>query len=356
MATILSSNIYAPMLRVEIGEKLLSPTAIISVSIDENLKDPSKFNITLNEGLDIKTQRFTWLDNPDINPGKKVEIYFGYSKEEPKNPMMGIIKALRPSFPSTGIPSLTMEGYDLSHSMQKRMSKIDDENAKYSDIAKEMAAKFYNLKAVTNDSGEKYQKVPRKPGQNDYEFLKDLAKEIGFEFFVQRDTLYFRKPKDDKKPVKTFYYRKNFISFAPRLSTASLINEVCVTGYNAKTKKRIKESVKLTDICTGPDVGFLTELIKVSEGLQPKKIEDIPLESEDKAKSIAEEKLKEALSNYYIPGTLECVGDPELRPGILIEIDGLGKLFSGKYYIASARHSFDNNGYRTTLEVRRSVI
>ena len=58
----------------------------------------------------------------------------------------------------------------------------------------------------------------------------------------------------------------------------------------------------------------------------------------------------------YISGPLECIGDPDIRPGKCIDIERVGKLFSGKYYIKSAKHTFDINGYRTSLEVRRVVV
>jgi phage protein D len=350
MATVLSSYTYAPVFRIEIEGTLLSPAAVISVSIDENLETPSKFDIALNEGLDVKTQSFTWLDNPVVNPGNKVQIYFGYPVYISKNPMIGTIKALSPSFQSAGIPSLTIEGYDLSHSMQKKMNKVNDEEVTFSDIARELATKLYNLKTDGIEATEeKHKKVQREKGQNDRDFLKDLAKKIGYEFFVQGDTLYFRKPKDDKEPVKTFTYRKNFIRFSPRLSTASLVSEVVVTDNDEKTKEKIEGKAELRELIRGSQV---ERLIKDAEGLEPRKIENKPLKSVEEAKSIAEVELKKAL-NSFIQGTLECIGDPDLRPGICIEIEGLGELFSGKYYITSAKHSLDNNGYKTSLGVRR---
>jgi len=56
-------------------------SAITSLEVDENLDSASMFTMNINEGLDIKTQKFKWLDNRLLNPaeGEDVEIYIGYA-------------------------------------------------------------------------------------------------------------------------------------------------------------------------------------------------------------------------------------------------------------------------------------
>lgn len=345
---------YAPFFRVDIEKERLGSSAVLSVTIDEYLNKPSSFSISLNEGLDIKSQKFIWLDKPLLNPGNKVEITFGYGSGKNEKHMKGTIKALDLSFKSEGATSLTVRGFDLSHVMQKKWTKVNDQNVKYSDIAREIAAK-YKLKTEIEDPGKKHKKVERKPNENDYPLLQRLAEKIGFEFFVRMDTLYFRKPKEDKKSVKTFQYRQNFISFDPDLSIAKLIPEVVATAYNPATKKRIKVSIKLEDICSSQIASYLKKLVKDAEGTEPKILEDRPFKSEEEARNKAKYELKKALDGF-IQGTLVCIGDPDLPPGDCIEINGLGKLFSGKYYIKSATHTFDNAGYKTNLKVRRVVV
>ena len=44
-------------------------------------------------------------------------------------------------------------------------------------------------------------------------------------------------------------------------------------------------------------------------------------------------------------------GEPELRPGVLVQIEGIGKRFSGAYYVMSTEHSYrPGTGYRTVIE------
>ena len=323
--------------------------SILSVSLDESLEAPAKFAITLNEGLDINTQEFLWLDSELIDPGNKVDIYFGYAGKEKKHLFTGTIKVLTPGFQATGIPGLTVEGFDLSHAMQKGTTDFNGKDVKYSDIAAEIAGK-YHLQNSGVEKGE------RKKDEKDYAFLRRRAEDENFEFFAQGETLYFRKPKDDQDPVRTYQYRKNFVSFNPRLSLAALVYEVIVTGWDVKTKKSIKESVPLSEVVKDSEtVGMLKKFIESAEGLDPKKIESKVLKSKEEAKKKGIVALRKSV-NTFIQGDLECIGDPELRVGNSVEIKGTGKLFSGNYYITTVKHSFSDSGYKTTLGVRRTLV
>ena len=60
--------------------------------------------------------------------------------------------------------------------------------------------------------------------------------------------------------------------------------------------------------------------------------------------------------NKRLTGSGSCVGDPSIRAGQLVRLDGMGPDFSGDYRISSATHSIDTSGYRTTFEAFRELI
>lgn len=351
----IQSDIYAPSVAIEIEGKRLEPTAVISTTVDENLHEPGRFEITLSEALDMKTQKFKWLDNPDIYPANSVKISFGYVRGGRTSLFTGMIKALSPSFPASGTPTLTVEGYDYLHGMNKYQQKVEAgaTDVTIADLVKKIAALYHLESTGVESSGlttKVHDKIGRKEGQSDYAFLRELADDIGFEFFMQGETVYFRQPKE-KQVIKTFTFRKDFINFSPRLTTASLVSEVIATGYNEK-KEPIKESVKLTDIGRGKAVSLVEKMVKASEGSNPKTIEHKVFDTREEAKTVAEVAMKQ-LARDYAQGSLECIGDPDLRPGSAIEIKGMGELFSGNYYITGARHTLSDSGYTTSLQVRR---
>jgi phage protein D len=358
MTAILSKDVYAPYFQVEIEGEKLAADAVISVSVEEGLDAPAKFEIALNEELDLDTQKFRWLDKAITDPGNKVEIFFGYvdqaKKKDIKSLFLGTIKGLTPGFQSNGIPSLRVEGFDLSHSLQKKMPEFNKINVRYSDIVRELAKKRGLGTKNVEGTDKKKKIVERKENEKDYAFIRRMADEVHYEFFVRGKELHFRKPRDKGgKSIRSYKFRQNMISFNPRLTMANLIDEVVVTGFNEK-KEKIRESVKLMDIASSKVANIVKKFIKATDGTDPKIVEYKALKSKDVARKKGEVVLKKTL-NTFIQGDLECIGDPGIRPGNNVDIEGVGELFSGDYYILSVKNSFDEGGYKTTLSLRRNI-
>jgi phage protein D len=356
MATVLSgSQIYAPDFYVMInGDKYPPRKSITGIEIEEDLEKPAMFRISMHEEINITTQKFTWLDDDRIKPGTELVINFGYTGLEKSGLIRGKIKALSPGFLSNGLSTLSIEGYDLSHDLQKTRVKFKDSKVTYSTVVKEIA-KNNGLKTNGIESTEQdYPKVERKKNEKDYALIKRLSKEIGFECFVRNTTLYFRKPKDNIKGEVTFEFRKNFISFNPRMTSAVMVNEVKVTAWDSNKKETISENASINDIKSSVSVPDLDSIIEQSQGKKVKvKLEGRVVRSREEAKNLAIAELKRR-NKGFIEGSIECIGDPQLQPGMTVNIEKVSKRFSGVYYVTKAKHSIGDGGYKTTLDVRRA--
>src|SRR6202011_3310621 len=56
--------------------------------------------------------------------------------------------------------------------------------------------------------------------ETDIDFLKRIARELGYEIEVREKKLFFRPPQIDKSKVVSLTWGKDLKSFVPRLSTA----------------------------------------------------------------------------------------------------------------------------------------
>jgi phage protein D len=359
MAALISgTDIYAPVFTVKLVETgvKLSRDSITGIEINEDLENPSMFKVSLNESFDYNTQEFEWLDNDSITPGTEVIIYFGYASAPGKSGLIrGRIKALSPGFLSSGITTLNLEGYDLSHDLQKTEGDLSYSKITYSNVAQKIA-RDNNL---TFDGIETtiilHKKIERKRNEKDFALLKRLSNEIGHEFFIRDKTVYFRKPKDNKDGQITFEFRKNFISFSPRMTTANLVNEVRVTAWNKNDKESISETAVISDIQSSVGIPDLDSIAEQSQNRKIKvRLEGWVVRSREEAKTLAIAELRRR-NRGFIEGSLECIGDPQLKPGMTINIKKVGKRFSGTYYITKARHVIGDSGYQTSLDVRRSL-
>jgi uncharacterized protein len=364
---ILNIDYYKPEFLIEIrGTRHREfNNAVISISLDENLENPSMLDMSIREGLKIDSQTFEWLDNPMIGPesGEEIKLYIGYANQANKfkNPIFsGRITALNPNFPSSGIPTLQVQAYDYCSCLQKSKMSLDSSvtnKTDFSEVALEIAGK-HGLEPGEIDP------TMIKPCENltqgseitDYQYLSDLAKKLDFEFFIRDKKLYFRKPRDLEPEIMTLTWGKELMSFSPRLSTANIVKEVTVTGHNPQTPKQpVKATATLSDL--GPTepkgksgVEFIENCLKTESKIE----QNLPVCNQKEAKERAIAILKKS-NNNLIEGNCESIGIPSLKPGVNVAIEGVGKRFSGKYYVKSVKHSI-GDGYTMSFEVRRGVV
>jgi len=359
---------YAPIFMIKIEGKPQPElkNAVISLEIDENLESPGMFTLNINEGLDMERQKFEWLDGEVLDPerGDDFEIYLGYASraDKFKEPSItGKITALNPTFPSTGIPTLSVQGYDHSFCLKKSIVKEKrtfDKEKDYAAVAKKIASQHKLDEAGIEPTIKACEKITQNPEESDYDFLRRLAGRLGYEFFVRNKVLYFRKPRDYATEVMTLRWRKELISFNPRLSTAKVVSKVTVKGHNQQNPaKPIKGIATLKDIgFKEPGARSAAESVKTCQKEEVETSEhDFPVCSEEDASALAKALLTRA-NNSLIEGSCECIGIPGLRPGTNVKIEGVGNRFSGNYYIKSVKQSIGDGGYTTSFEVRRGGI
>lgn len=350
---------YAPRFRVEIDGEAIPMDAIVSVEVDENLENPAMFTINFNETLDPKTQRFEWMDNSILTPGAEVKIFMGYTSRPTPNPepiFRGRLHTLNPAFQNSGVPSLSVQGYDFSHGLQKKKSHFSRTNVRVSDAASEIA-RLNGLDASGVESTiPTHASIRQSEDESDSDFLKRLAKDIGFEVFVRGKTLYFRQPEDVTTELLTFDWLNSIISFTPRFSDSAQVSEVRVRGWNPSTKERIEGRATAGDLkaLSGGTSG--AEQVQEASG-EPVtlSIENRPIHSQEEANVLARAELNRR-NDILITGSGEVVGTPSLRMGMNVMINGIGIRFSGRYYVTSAKHSIGDSGYKTSFEVRRNAV
>ena len=84
-------------------------------------------------------------------------------------------------------------------------------------------------------------------------------------------------------------------------------------------------------------------------------VHDMPFTSQE-AQELAEADYRRT-GRRFVTGTGVAEGDSRLRVGTKLQLQGIGPIFEGNYYVTAARHVFDgNNGYRTYFSVERPGI
>jgi uncharacterized protein len=187
------------------------------------------------------------------------------------------------------------------------------------------------------------------------DYLLGRARAIGYELLVDDKTLRFRKVKSALGKTATFSATKDVLAVSAYLSTANQVSEVSVLGWDAKAKKSLVGRAQPGDVngsmggsTSGPsdaDARFGTRTLTVVEH---------PVATQNEADLLARGYLNELALDYLV-AEAELVGEPSMRPGTVIELDGLGTRFSGLYYLTRVRHVLGEPGFTTHIEARRNA-
>jgi phage protein D len=335
------------------GSELPTETAldILEVRVSEYVEGASAFTVTFNN-WNSDTQEFKLVDGDLLKEGTEIEVRAGFV-DNTVSLIIGEVTALEPEFPSGEAPTLKVQGYDRLHRFRRGRKTRSFAGMKDSEIADKIARDL-GLRSQVEDTAITHDYVLQS-NQTDVDFLLARARRINFEVVVKDKTLQFRKVANNKSKIITLEYGLTLKSFYPRLSTMRQVSEVIVQGWNFKTKEAIVGKARKGDensTMSGAKLG-----VQISEDAFSNTktvVVTHPVFTEGEAKQIAGGKFNE-MSVKFITGECIAIGNTSIRAGEVIEFKGLGKRFSGLYYITAATHTVDQKGYTVRFSVARNA-
>jgi phage protein D len=325
---------------------------LLEVTVDEDVSVPSLFILRLAEADDLQ-KPFRRVDDDELFAiGNAVEIRLGHVGAMTRI-MAGEITALEPDFIANGLPSLTVRGYDRRHRLQRGRKTRTFVQQKDSDIATLIAGEA-GLHAESENTGMVLDYVLQN-NCTDLELLQERAAQIGYEVVVEDNTLFFRPAGNAKSDTLHLTLGQNLSEFSPRLSTAGQVGAVTVRGWDPKNKQLIETTADHLDARMGGRRSG-AELVNAAFGAAAQVELGRSVTSPAEAEQIARG-LFNRMALELIVGEGACSGSADLRAGKVIGLHGLGKRFSGSYYVTRAIHRYTaDRGYETRFQVRRTAL
>jgi phage protein D len=193
----------------------------------------------------------------------------------------------------------------------------------------------------------------------------ERARRVGYDLFIveagrdgaaRPSKLFFGRSARVRQRTYELRYGRSLIEFQPELTTANQVAEVTVTGWDARGKQPITATAKRSDLRTrGVGAAGGQEAIEQAFKKRKEIVSDIPVESEHEARRLALETLED-IAKDMVRGSGATVGLPDLRAGTVLRLEGLGRRFSGRYFVTATTHSIGNGGYTTRFECRREEL
>ena len=193
--------------------------------------------------------------------------------------------------------------------------------------------------------------------QSDLAFMRERARAIGAELWVEGTTLHCQSRSERDAGSVDLEYGVNLMAFTVRADLAHQCTELGVAGWDVDAKEAIDEtaddSVVSSELNGGTSGASVLEEALLAR--QERLVHSAP-RSVSEARSEVEARFRER-ARRFVTGSGVSDGDPRIRVGCSVNVAAVGSLFNGSYYVSGVRHLYDGNrGYRTEFDVERPGI
>lgn len=351
-------------------------------------------SVSLTTGLDgadrvelaIANQARVWLDKPQLAIGTPFVLNLGYKPGPLVQMFAGEITGVAASFPSSGVPQLTVTAQDKRHRMKQgrqagwheesvpqlsNKPKSDEQltlqvagthnlTVRREPISSKIAAIVTAAAQIgfASDFDSQQKAIRRQMNESDYDVLRRMARESGLEMVIDHsardggNTLKFFFPPDHITAEVELEYGFSLIEFTPRDSAVGQVKSVAANLRVPATGKQFGITLEVNDAQS--ELTLKTETNPVSA----KKTDGAIVIDEPLTPATAPRRLLSELltrTNEKLTGSGSTIGDPRIRAGTVVCLTELGIRFGGLYRVTSATHSIDGSGYKTKFDVRKEI-
>jgi uncharacterized protein involved in type VI secretion and phage assembly len=372
---------------VKVGSLPLKPDAeksLVRVVVDTHLHLPDMFELTFfDEAGDL-------VDKAGLSIGTKIEISGGAADStSSKKLISGEVTSIEAICADLNIYTV-VRGYEQAHRLQRARRTRTFVDTTDSDAVKKVAQEA-KVGIGDIDATSTAHTHLAQVAQTDWDFIKQRAREVGFETGVVDGKFFFKRPPGMPSsgslldmaasmvglggPKLTF--KDNLLTFLPRLSGANLTTDVEVRFWDPDEAKAVTKTVpvrsgtadlkqKPADLAGSfglanplgvalPAIPGLPDL-GIAPSASAYAVVDRPLATGSAVDKAAEELangLAEHIGSSFAEAEGYALGNPDLQAGVRVEVAGVPTAFVGKWTITNARHIFDEaeDGYRTRFFV-----
>jgi len=375
---------YAPELRLLLDNRPVPATlraSVTSVTATCGFGDADRLEVALaNEAL-------RWLDHGLLRLDTPVELWLGYSPEQPERVFAGEVTGSQATFPSAGMPTLTVIAQDrrtrLAAAGPSRWFAVPIPHLGVMPLPDILVAPVLGLEhgllptldplgallsaalgtveaALSIDDPTLRQRLVRKQaGETSLDFLKKIAAENAWEIAIDHQAnpgglvLSLMSPAAHLAPEVTLRYGHSLIEFNPRVSSVGQVAKVTARVWQPSIRLELTISVgydwdrQSLEIEVAPGfglpVGGGSDVLLVDEPISPANAARVVLG-----------KLLPKL-NKRLTASGSCVGNAAIRVGRVLRIEGVGETFGGLWRVTSVTQTVDAGGWRTTFEARKEI-
>ena len=299
----------------------------------------SNWASTVDGGAD-----YAFDDSSNVRLGGQIEVYGG-EVDQPLELFRGRITGLEARLKVMGPPELIVYAEDalVSARMARRSRVFRDQSP--ADIARTVAGDL-GLQPVITGLTSPVQTFAQMD-ETDLAFLRRLLARFDADLQVVGSQLQVSPRADVQRAQIRLRAVVDLHSVSVCADLAEQVTSVSVRGWDVTQGQAVKaEQRQGTNL--GPGAGRLgSAVLSDAIGERPDNLGHLAVRSQSEAQALAEAAF-DRRARRFVRATGVTEGNPNVRVGVHLRLEGLGTRFDNEYYVVSTRHMYDQaEGYRT---------
>ncbi|MFT3823197.1 MAG: type VI secretion system tip protein VgrG [Chitinophagaceae bacterium] len=328
-------------------------TGIVSIAVHKEVNKIPWAKIVIQDG-DVAAEDFTVSNQDTFKPGNTIEIQAGYHSNE--SPIFkGIIVKHGIRILRDRHSLLEIECRDVVMKLtagKKNKYFLSDNGQKDTDVIEEILNSYSIQADVTADAADASYKEVVQYYSTDWDFIVTRAEASGKLVMADDGVVAVKKPDFTQAPVALLQYGGNLLELEAMMDATNQYAGVSAAGWSYANQE-LSEQDAIAPVITEEGNISGSELADVL-GLDQYKLRHSGKANDQELRSWASAQLlKSKLSK--IKGRVKFLGFGDVKPGNLVELQGVGDRFNGTAFVAAVRHHISDGNWYTEIQVGLST-
>jgi len=325
------------------GRPLSESFRLLSVVVQHALNRISTAVLLFEDG-DAAESTFPASDAGELTPGKQIEIKLGYRSNN-QTVFKGIVVSHNLRIRPTG-NRLEIECRHNAVKMTAVKKSRYFTEMKDSEILDQLISN-YAISASVDQTDADLKEVVQYDA-TDWDFMLLRAEANGLVVFTGPDKISVKKPQPEASPVLTARYGSSLLEFDARLDARNQNESIKTVSWQPSEQQILEVEAREPQRASAGNLSPQQLFAVLDGGACVEKHGGALRQSELQAWADAR-LVKERLA--FLRGRAKFQGFAGIRPGKVVEIQGVGSRFSGKLYISGVRHSLAQGDWTTDAEL-----
>lgn len=327
------------------GEPIPGSIGISSIQLVKSVNHISAASIVIRDGS-AADEDFAISSAEWFVPGNEIEIQLGYSSDE-HSLFKGVVVKHGLKTHRNRSSVLKVECRDKAYQMTLKKKSRYFHELTDSELCEELIA-AYPLEMGTIESTDFAHARLVQVHSSDWDFLLARANACGKMLFTDDGVVHFKAPDLASEPVLSLTYGANILSFDAELDARTQWGRVIGESWDGASQELLSQEAADNPVTESGNLSS-TDLAEQA-GLEEQLFKHAgQLPAEELQSWIDTEWLKSKLAK--LRGQVSFHGFSEVKPGDLVELQGLGDRFNGLVWVSAVRHDVSQGNWTTHLQL-----